>query len=233
MAPKRSSGKVVVKATKKVVEETVDISVDVDDMGEVKNPEKTVTKDINVVVEETIKKKPQQETAEKVTPLKIEGAKDQTKKKQDHGKEEGKKTQYGEETEKSQEGNEKTKGEKKVKKTQVRGKEETEKKQRTERKRKMFAGIEGEYKRYVYKVLKQVHPELGVSSRAMTVINGMMNDMFERLAKEAAKLCDYTGRMTISSREIQAAVRLVLPGELGKHAISEGVKAVTNYTSHE
>ncbi|KAI3989767.1 hypothetical protein MKX01_040737 [Papaver californicum] len=199
MAPKRSPGKVVVKATKKVVEETVDISVDIDDTGEVTNPEKTVTKDINVVVEETIKKKPQRETAEK----------------------------------KSQEGNEKTEGKKKLKKTQVRGKEEKDKKQRTGRKRKMFTGIEGEYKRYVCKVLKQVHPELGVSSRAMVIINGMMNDMFERLAKEAAKLCDYTGRMTISSREIQAVVRLVLPGELGKHDISEGVKTVTNYTSHE
>ncbi|KAI3880078.1 hypothetical protein MKX03_003899 [Papaver bracteatum] len=222
MAPKRSSGKVVVKATKKVVE-TVDISVDVDETGEITNPEQTVLKDINVVVEETIKKKPQQETAAKVTPLKIEGAKDQTEKKQD-----------GEETEKSQEENEKTKVEKKkVKKTQPKGKEEKEKKHRTGRKRKMFTGIEGEYKRYVFKVLKQVHPDLGVSSRAMVIINGLMNDMFERLAKEAAKLCDYTGRMTMSSREIQAAVRLVLPGELGKHAISEGVKAVTNYTSHE
>ncbi|KAI3923471.1 hypothetical protein MKW92_052482 [Papaver armeniacum] len=232
MAPKRSSGKVVVKTTKKTVE-TVDISVDVDEIGEVTNPEQTVLKDINVVVEETIKQKPQQETAAKVTPLKIEGAKDQTEKKRD-GKEEAKKTQDGEETEKSQEENEKTKVEKKkVKKTQSKGKEEKEKKQRTGRKRKMFTGIEGEYKRYVFKVLKQVHPDLGVSSRAMVIINGLMNDMFERLAKEAAKLCDYTGRMTMSSREIQAAVRLVLPGELGKHAISEGVKAVTNYTSHE
>ncbi|KAI3982612.1 hypothetical protein MKX01_031351 [Papaver californicum] len=99
------------------------------------------------------------------------------------------------------------------------------------KKRKMLTGIEGEYKRYVCKVLKQVHPDL--SSRAVVIINEMMNNMFERLAKEAAKLCDYTGRMTISSREIQAAVRLVIPRELGKHVISEGVKAVINYTSHE
>ncbi|KAI8498332.1 Histone H2B type 1-A [Branchiostoma belcheri] len=35
----------------------------------------------------------------------------------------------------------------------------------------------------------------------------------------------------ISSREIQTAVRLLLPGELAKHAVSEGTKAVTKYTS--
>merc|ERR1711963_476864 len=32
-------------------------------------------------------------------------------------------------------------------------------------------------------------------------------------------------------REIQTAVRLLLPGELAKHAVSEGTKAVTKYTS--
>nr|XP_043624240.1 histone H2B.3-like [Erigeron canadensis] len=89
-----------------------------------------------------------------------------------------------------------------------------------------------EYRRYVYRVLKQVHPDLGISSKTMTIINNLMNDMFERLAETAAKLSEYNKKMTLSSREIQAAVKLVVPGELGKHAIAEGTKAVTNYTSY-
>ncbi|XP_063785855.1 histone H2B 1.1-like [Pseudophryne corroboree] len=32
-------------------------------------------------------------------------------------------------------------------------------------------------------------------------------------------------------KQIQTAVRLLLPGELAKHAVSEGTKAVTKYTS--
>ncbi len=40
-----------------------------------------------------------------------------------------------------------------------------------------------------------------------------------------------TNRGTLSSREIQTAVRHILPGELAKHAGSEGIKAVTKYTS--
>ncbi|KAF8403165.1 hypothetical protein HHK36_011262 [Tetracentron sinense] len=88
------------------------------------------------------------------------------------------------------------------------------------------------YKRYVYKVLKQVQPGMGISSKGMTVLNGLMKDMFERLADEAARLSKYTGRKTLSSREIQGAVRLVLPGDLSKHAISEGSKAVTTYMSN-
>ncbi|CAH9124238.1 unnamed protein product [Cuscuta epithymum] len=100
--------------------------------------------------------------------------------------------------------------------------------QRRKRKRAAVGAGEG-YKRYVYKVLKQVHPELGISSKAMTVVNNLIGDMFERIAAEAAVLTKYVSRRTLSTREIQDAVKLVLPGELGKHAISEGMKAVTNY----
>ena len=102
---------------------------------------------------------------------------------------------------------------------------------------------------YVYKVLKQVHPDTGISNKAMLILNSFVNDIFERIgafqlssqasqatdrccddpaAGEASKLASYNKKSTISSREIQTSVRLILPGELSKHAISEGTKAVTS-----
>merc|ERR1711879_1082775 len=87
------------------------------------------------------------------------------------------------------------------------------------------------YAIYIYKVLKQVHPDTGVSSKAMSIMNSFVNDLFERIAAEASKLAHYNKRSTIAPREIQTAVRLLLPGELAKHAVSEGTKAVTKYTS--
>ncbi|RIA92524.1 histone-fold-containing protein [Glomus cerebriforme] len=87
------------------------------------------------------------------------------------------------------------------------------------------------YSSYIYKVLKQVHPDTGISNKAMSILNSFVNDIFERIAGEASKLAAYNKRSTISSREIQTAVRLILPGELAKHAVSEGTKAVTKYTS--
>ena len=87
------------------------------------------------------------------------------------------------------------------------------------------------YSVYIYRVLKQVHPDTGVSSKAMSIMNSFVNDVFERIAAEASRLAHYNKRSTISSREIQTAVRLILPGELAKHAVSEGTKAVTKYTS--
>ncbi|XP_024378170.1 histone H2B.11 [Physcomitrium patens] len=87
------------------------------------------------------------------------------------------------------------------------------------------------YKIYIYKVLKQVHPDTGISSKAMGIMNSFINDIFEKLAQEAARLSRYNKKPTITSREIQTAVRLILPGELAKHAVSEGTKAVTKFTS--
>ncbi|XP_031487749.1 histone H2B-like [Nymphaea colorata] len=87
------------------------------------------------------------------------------------------------------------------------------------------------YKIYIFKVLKQVHPDIGISSKAMGIMNSFINDIFEKLAQEASRLARYNKKPTITSREIQTSVRLVLPGELAKHAVSEGTKAVTKYTS--
>merc|ERR1712127_716747 len=98
-------------------------------------------------------------------------------------------------------------------------------KRKTKRKRKESYAI------YIYKVLKQVHPDTGVSSKAMSIMNSFVNDLFERIAGESSRLSHYNKRSTITSREIQTSVRLLLPGELAKHAVSEGTKAVTKYTS--
>ena len=88
------------------------------------------------------------------------------------------------------------------------------------------------YSVYVYKVLKQVHLDTGISSKAMGIMNSFINDIFfESIAGKASRLAHYNKRSTITFREIQTAVRLLLPGELAKHAVSKGTKAVTKYTS--
>tara|TARA_B110000977_G_C10767378_1_gene373229 strand:- start:134 stop:490 length:357 start_codon:yes stop_codon:yes gene_type:complete len=87
------------------------------------------------------------------------------------------------------------------------------------------------YTTYIYKVLKQVHPDVGISKKGMSVMNSFIGDIFDRVGGEAGKLAKYNKKATLQSREIQTAVRLVLPGELAKHAVSEGTKAVTKFTA--
>lgn len=85
------------------------------------------------------------------------------------------------------------------------------------------------YSSFIYKVLKTGQPDTRISGKAMAIMNSFVNDIFERIASEASLMVRRNKRDTITSREIQTAVRLVLPGELAQHAVSEGIKAVTKF----
>jgi len=80
---------------------------------------------------------------------------------------------------------------------------------------------------YIYKVLKQVHNDTGISKRSMSIMNSFVYDLFDRIALEASKLVRYNKKHTLTAREIQSAVKLLIPGELAKHAIVEGAKAIS------
>jgi histone H2A len=86
------------------------------------------------------------------------------------------------------------------------------------------------YATYVYKVLKQVHPDTGISKQAMAIMHDLVSDMFARILNGAMELCEVNNKTTLTSRDVQTAVRLELPGELAKHAVSEGTKAVTKFS---
>ena len=93
----------------------------------------------------------------------------------------------------------------------------------------MFNKHNGRWKYFVHKVLKQVHHGITISTKAMNIMESFCNDLFERIATEASQLAKIRKRSIISMRDVQTAVRLIIPGELGKHAVSEGIKAVTKY----
>lgn len=94
---------------------------------------------------------------------------------------------------------------------------------------------------YIKRVLKQVHPDHGITTNAAVQLNALLNVVGISIAKKASFLCgnemtrdelrQKKGAGTCNSRSIQAGVRLILPGELAKHAVSEGTKAVTKYSS--
>lgn len=85
------------------------------------------------------------------------------------------------------------------------------------------------YTGYIYKMLKSVHPQMGMANKAMMIMNSFMTDAFERIAMESGKLCTYNKRETMTDREIRTAVRLTLPGELAVHAIEDGMRGVAKF----
>ncbi|EHH30957.1 hypothetical protein EGK_20780, partial [Macaca mulatta] len=83
---------------------------------------------------------------------------------------------------------------------------------------------------YFRRVLKQVRQGLSLSREAVSVMDSLVHDILDRIATEAGRLARSTKRQTITAWETRIAVRLLLPGEMGKLAESEGTKAVLRYT---
>ena len=89
---------------------------------------------------------------------------------------------------------------------------------------------------FIFRILKTIHPTLGVTGKGMKVMNSFIADLYDRIMEEAGRLyrigrADRTN--ILSSRDLQGATRLVLPGSLAKHALSEGTKATTKYLSYK
>jgi len=86
---------------------------------------------------------------------------------------------------------------------------------------------EEELGRY-YKLVKKAVPATMTPNG-----QGIEVTMFDEVDSEDTHAQDASAllaKVCIDSRDIQTAIRLILPGELAKHAVSEGTKAVTKFT---
>ena len=109
----------------------------------------------------------------------------------------------------------------------VKGKTSTQKTVGRRRHKKNFQS----FSLYIYKVLKGISDDVGISKKGMAVINSLVSDMFEQIALEASKLVRYQKKRTLGSKDIQTAVKLLLPKDLCDHAIMEGTKACSKFTT--
>ena len=81
---------------------------------------------------------------------------------------------------------------------------------------------------YINRVNKNAKKGLTLSSKSVKILNSFVQDMFDKIATQAAAVARASKKSTIGASEIQTAVRLTLPADLAKHSISEASKAVTN-----
>ena len=87
------------------------------------------------------------------------------------------------------------------------------------------------FQKYTYIVLKQVHPDMRISTSAKEQVQNIINLLGNKIALVAYSLTKHAGRKTLNSRDIQTSTRLVLQGALAKHAVSEATKAIYKYAS--
>ncbi len=99
---------------------------------------------------------------------------------------------------------------------------------------------------YIHDVMTDVFRESGakrtsvtISRRAMTVMEGLVQNAFDRLYKEAAFVTRLNNRETLDAREVQYGVKLLIKRGSGQpaaeslqaHALSYGTKAVAKLQS--
>ena len=82
------------------------------------------------------------------------------------------------------------------------------------------------FKNALFKVLRKIDPAGTISSKAMVVLNDLVCDVMERIASEAAAIRAKDKKTTLTTHEIQTAIRLILPGTLFTHAFYEAHRAL-------
>ncbi len=94
-----------------------------------------------------------------------------------------------------------------------------------------------QFSNYIYKVHKKVvrgtkNDDLGLSKKAMVIMNDFVNDTFNRIMREAAALVEKNNQKTLDYWDIHIATKLVLRGgnmDLTRYATTFGTKAVKRY----
>lgn len=81
------------------------------------------------------------------------------------------------------------------------------------------------------KVLKELHPDIGITEKAMNIMDSFVNGLYEQLATEASRVTKALRRRTLSHREVEASVRVILPEGLAKRAMEEGNLAVVTMST--
>jgi histone H2B len=85
------------------------------------------------------------------------------------------------------------------------------------------------YKAYLRRLQAQSQPDCTISKRGLAVMESLIDDLFRRVADEAAVLTRHRRRSTMTVADVEAAVGLLLPvrdGEVRQNALTAGRKAV-------
>lgn len=86
---------------------------------------------------------------------------------------------------------------------------------------------------YIRKILKQVHPDMSIAEDTVQQLNSTLNYIGDAIVKEADRLVKSEKKKTLGSREIQNAVRSILPDELSRHAVADATRSITRFLSQD
>jgi histone H2B len=90
---------------------------------------------------------------------------------------------------------------------------------------------------YIKQILNMVHANTGITLDSKSQVSSFLYVLSSKIAKEASFLANANfgkseaiKQHTLTAKEIQSAILIVMPPEISKHAISEGQKALNKYS---
>jgi hypothetical protein len=87
------------------------------------------------------------------------------------------------------------------------------------------------YGSYLHTLMKQINPEVSISSEAMLTIDAFVVDLETRLATKSFKMAKYDGKSTLKAKHVKAACFNMFRGDLTKVVVAEGEKALSKFNS--
>ncbi len=84
---------------------------------------------------------------------------------------------------------------------------------------------------YMDKIMKKIKLDISLSTDAKNYLQNILIECIDQFADYTSNLMNNSRTKTLSSRDIQSAARIFFVGELAKHAIFYGTKAVTKFSS--
>lgn len=87
------------------------------------------------------------------------------------------------------------------------------------------------YTSFIVKLLKNTHPDAGLTKTASLTMDAFLRDLIARLATEAGRVTSFSKRTKIASKDIFAASEIVLPSMLFAEAVPFAEKTLTTYLS--
>jgi len=90
-----------------------------------------------------------------------------------------------------------------------------------------------DYTPYMKKVMNSIYPGLMLSDDVKQKQNTFINLLAKAIIINVNELLLTVGKTTIDTKSIVASVRMIMKGELPKHAISSGTRSVLKYTQRK
>ena len=87
-----------------------------------------------------------------------------------------------------------------------------------------------EMQTYIFRVLKEQAPEYGISKMSINMLNEIIIDLYDQILQESRGIMMFSKKQTLSSKECESAIKLIIPGELGKEAVKAGRNALARFS---